>query len=148
MSVAASSPARHDAVWIRWRELQTSTLQSSSGSRTAIERYNNISPSYANLATREAGAVAEEAKKKKKAKYSHLESSHHFVPVAVESLGVLGPEARFFFLDLGRRLMDTTLEPLSHYFLLQRVAVAVQRGNTAAVLGTLESDYFESFCPT
>ncbi len=77
---------------------------------------DTLAPSYANLATREAGVVAE---KKKKAKYSYLESSHHFVPVAVESLGVLGPKARSFFLDLGRRLMDTTLEPLLHYFLLQ-----------------------------
>ncbi len=48
---------------------------------------DTLAPSYANLATREAGVVAE---KKKKAKYSYLESSHHFVPAAVESLGVWG----------------------------------------------------------
>ncbi len=48
-------------------------------------------------------------------------------------------EARSFFQDLERRLMDATLEPLSHYYLLQRVAVAVQRGNTASILGSRES---------
>ena len=40
------------------------------------------------LATREAGAVAEEAERRKKAKYSHLESSYCFISVTVETLGV------------------------------------------------------------
>ncbi len=97
---------------------------------------DTLAPSYAN---REAGVVAEA--EKKKVKYSHLESSHHFVPV--ESLGVFRPEARSFFLGPGT-------SPLSHYFLLQRVSVAVQHSNTAAIniLGSLESDYMESYCPT
>ena len=101
---------------------------------------DTLAPSYANLAAREAGAVADEAERKKKAKYAHLESSHHFVPVAVETLGVLGSEARTLLRDLGRRLKDSTLEPLSHHYLLQRISVAVQRGNTAAILGSLASD--------
>ena len=37
------------------------------------------------------GAVADEIEKKK-TKYAHLEASHYFVPVVVESLGVFGPE--------------------------------------------------------
>ena len=101
---------------------------------------DTLAPSYANLAAREAGAVADEAERKKKAKYAHLESSHHFVPVAVETLGVLGSEARTLLRDLGRRLKDSTMEPLSHHYLLQRISVAVQRGNTAAILGSLASD--------
>ena len=57
---------------------------------------------------------ASEAERKKKAKYAHLESSHYFVPVAVETLGVLGSEARTLLRDLGRRLKDSTLEPRCH----------------------------------
>ncbi len=38
--------------------------------------------------------------------------------------------------------MDTTLEPLSHFYSVQRVAVAVQRDGTAAILGSLESNPF------
>ena len=78
---------------------------------------DTLAPSYANLAAREAGAVADEAERKKKAKYAHLESSHHFVPVAVETLGVLGSEARTLLRDLGRRLKDSTMEPLSHHYI-------------------------------
>ena len=64
---------------------------------------------YSSLATREAGAVAEEAERWKKAKYSHLERSHCFIPVAVETLGVFGPEARYLVKDLGRRIAHATL---------------------------------------
>ena len=88
-----------------------------------------------NLATREAGLVAEEAEKKKRTKYAHLEESHYFVPVAVETLGVFGPEARSFLQDLGRRIANATQDPLSHLYLRQRISVAVQRGNAAAILG-------------
>ena len=79
-----------------------------------------------------------------------MESSHHFVPVAVETLGVFGSEARTLLRDLGRRLKDSTLEPRSHHYLLQRISVAVQRGNTAAILGSLasDSDLATPFFPT
>ena len=97
---------------------------------------DTLAPSHTHLAVREAGAVAEEAERRKQDKYAHLEASHFFAPVAVESLGAFGPEARSFFKELGRRLTSSTMEPLSHQYLLQRVAVAVQQGNTAAILGT------------
>ena len=92
--------------------------------------------------------TVEEEAEKKKTKYSHLEFSHHFVPVAVETLGVFGPETRCFLWELGRRLKEATLEPLSHHFLLQRISVAVQRGNTAAILGSIASDTDFPFLPT
>ena len=73
----------------------------------------------------------------KKAKYAHLDSSHHFIPVAVETSGALGPEALNFFWELGCRLRRMTGEPKSLQFLLQRLSVAVQRGNAAAILGSV-----------
>ena len=60
-----------------------------------------------------------------------------FVPFAVETLGVLGSEARAFLRDLACRLTSSTNDQQSHQFLLQRVAVTIQRGNAAAVLGTI-----------
>ena len=53
-----------------------------------------LASSYSTLAVREAGAVADEAERKKKVKYSHLENSHHFISVVVETMGVFGSEAR------------------------------------------------------
>ena len=110
---------------------------------------DTLAPSYSTLAVREAGTVADETERKKKVKYAHLENSHHFVPVAAETLGVFGSEARSFSKDLGGRIKPHTLEPLSHHYLLQRISVAVQQGNAAAILCSLpyDSDFDDPFFP-
>ena len=71
---------------------------------------DTLAPSYSALATSEAGAVAAEMERRKKAKYFHLDSSHFFVPIAVETLGVMGREAGRFFRGLGRRIAAATLD--------------------------------------
>ena len=81
--------------------------------------------------------MAASAELRKKSKYAHLEVTHHFVPIAIETLGVVGEEGSIFFKDLGRHIADVTQEQQSLQFLLQRVSIAVQRGNAASVLGTL-----------
>ena len=78
-----------------------------------------------------------EAEQRKRSKYSHLEVTHCFIPVAVETLGAMGPEARSLFKEIAHRIKITYGEERAHQFLLQRVAVAVQRGNAASVLGSL-----------
>ena len=65
---------------------------------------DTFAPSHVSHATREAGAVAERAEILKISKYTHLDSSYHFVPVAVETSGVFGPKALSFFRDLSQRL--------------------------------------------
>ena len=70
-------------------------------------------------------------------RYSSLMTSHHFVPIAIETAGVFGSEAITFFKELGQQTKPESGDPRSFHFLIQRAAVAIQRGNTAAVLGTL-----------
>ena len=53
-----------------------------------------------------------------------------------ETTGVFGSEAQMFFRELGRRIRDESGKPLAYQYLLQRISVAVQQGNAAAVLGT------------
>ena len=98
---------------------------------------DTLASSHRDIAVREPGAVAAAAKHCKQANYSHLDASHHFVPLAVESLRVLGREACAFVRDLAHHLTSGTDDRQSHQFLLQRVAIANQRGNAAAVLGTI-----------
>ena len=78
-----------------------------------------------------------QAERVKLAKYAHLNSTHFFVPFAVETSGVLGEAAEEFVRELGRRLFKITGEPRSREYLLQRISIAVQRGNAAAILGTM-----------
>ena len=55
--------------------------------------------------------------------------------VAIETSGAVGPRSKSFLRELGRRLHKETGEPNSSSYLLQRLSVAVQRGNAVAILG-------------
>jgi hypothetical protein len=83
------------------------------------------------------GAVANDAESRKASKYRSLSATYTFTPVAVETLGPLGDEASKFFRDIGNRIATATSEQRSHQFLMQRLSVAIQRGNAACVLGTV-----------
>ena len=98
---------------------------------------DTLAPSHQTLTAREPRAVAVDGESKKHSKYAHLEPTHHSVPVAVEKLGALGPEASFLLKEIARRISLARGEERAHEFLLQRVAVAVQRGNATSVLGSM-----------
>ena len=101
---------------------------------------DTFAPSYLASATSEAGAVASLAESRKRAKYANLDPSHLFQPVAVETSGAFGPDTFDFVKELGRRISRTTGESRSFPFLIQRLAVAIQRANSACVVGSLGSE--------
>ena len=74
---------------------------------------------------------------RKRAKYSNLDPSYYFQPVAVETSGALGPETFPILKELGHTISRVTGETRSFLFLIQSLAVAIQRGNSACVMGTL-----------
>ena len=100
---------------------------------------DTLAPSHINTAINGPGNVATEAEGQKKLKYADLSSTYNFVPVAVETLGALGEDADDFVHELGRRITAVTGERRATEFLLQRLSVAIQRGNASAVLGTTDS---------
>ena len=79
------------------------------------------------------------------AKYEHLDSSHFFVPFAVETSRVLGEAAEEFVRELGQHLCMTTEENHSHEYVLQRISIALQMGNAAVVLGTMGRPQLDSW---
>ena len=97
-----------------------------------------MAPSHLNIAVNGPGVVANEAEDKKRAKYACMSSTFHFVPIAVETLGSLGEDADNFIHELGRRVKIVTGERRATEFLLQRLSVAIQRGNAASVMGTVD----------
>ena len=52
---------------------------------------DSMAPSYRSVAVSGTGSVAALAEAKKSSKYAHLSTSFSFFPVAIESLGALGP---------------------------------------------------------
>ena len=63
---------------------------------------DTFAPSHIDLATGGAGAVVDKAEERKKVKYAELATTHLFIPLAVETTGVFGSEARAFFRELSR----------------------------------------------
>ena len=92
--------------------------------------------SHLNISPVTAGAAASEAEVKKQTKYRSLSHDYIFVAVGVETSGALGQQATQFLKDLGRKLIAATGEPRSSSYLLQRISIAIQRGNSASILAT------------
>jgi len=63
----------------------------------------------------------------KRRKYSFLEVTYYFTPIAVETSGVWANEALKFLQEVGRRIADVTEEVWSTSFLLQRLRLTIQR---------------------
>ncbi|OXA62989.1 hypothetical protein Fcan01_03568 [Folsomia candida] len=99
---------------------------------------DTFAPSYLSHTLRHAGTAAKLAETKKHKLYSELEKQYIFVPVAVETSGVWGMEGLKFIQDVGRRMKDVT-GPMSTTFLIQRISLAVQRGNAASIMGAVPS---------
>ena len=97
--------------------------------------------SYIAKAVSGPGIIASDAESRKRVKYSQLNTAMYvFQPIAIETLGAFGTDASDFIRKLGHKLQTVTQDTRSTMFLLQRLSVAVQRGNAACVLGTIAED--------
>ena len=98
---------------------------------------DTLALSYHSQATSSAGAVADLAEGKKADKYSSLGVGYSFTPIAIETFGAMGKKTLSLLKELGHRVRRCTGEVKEKAFLLQRLSVAVQRRNTASVLGSV-----------
>ncbi|CAG9135060.1 unnamed protein product [Plutella xylostella] len=99
-----------------------------------------FAPSHVASTSLTPGAAAEEAARLKCQKYGPLLGSYIFAPLALETTGVWGLQGKAFVKEIGRRLRNRGLDFRSGAYLMQRISLAVQRGNAASVLGTFGSD--------
>lgn len=106
---------------------------------------DTYAPSNLRYSTKSAGRAAEDKAKRKETKYRSLvERNYHFVPFAVETMGPWCMEAIKFFDEMGKMIATKTDEPRSKSFLKQRISMAIQKGNAAAVMGCFEpSEHLE-----
>ena len=99
---------------------------------------DTLTPSYRVVAVSAPGSVAAQAEMRKIAKYSSLNSTlYSFMPVAIESLGTFGVRTLKFIRDLWRRIALQSGDSLAAPYFIQRLAVAVQRGNAASIIVTM-----------
>ena len=81
-----------------------------------VNWYNNNNNNIAETAE-SAGAAANNASANKIFKYSTLASTHHFVPISVETGGPWNSDSSEFIAELGKRISQITLEPFETQFL-------------------------------
>ena len=86
-------------------------------------------------------AVASMAEARKKEKYIVISRSHQFIPVAIETSGAFGQDARGLIADIAHRIRSVSHEPKAHAYLFQRISMAIQQGNAAAVMGTAAASW-------
>ena len=94
-----------------------STLEGREGPNLGCHMPGHLGSIPPRLAVREAGVAADDAAFRKTQIYSNLISSHYFVPLAVESLGVFGKdskEAQSFLKELGQRVKSSSGDPMTH----------------------------------
>ena len=95
-----------------------------------------LAPSYIHKSSLATGSAALEAEVRKTAKYTALRVAHTSVPIAVETFGAWGPRP----LHLYQNSVDElTGEVRFTVYLRKRIDIALQRGYSASVLGTLNS---------
>ena len=102
---------------------------------------DTLAPSHLQASASRAGAVAEQSEATKISKYATIATTHLFIPLAFETLGTWGQEARKFISELGRRITEVTKDNRETEFLRQRLSVAIQRGNAMACLGTFRETF-------
>ena len=89
-----------------------------------------IADSYVTQSATSAGAAAELAASRKRAKYSDLPASVNFEPMAFETHGAINTSAIDCFSDIGRRVTLISGDKRETSFLFQRLSVIVQRFNS------------------
>ena len=76
------------------------------------------------------------AKDLKKQKYSQLVADFEFVPVAVETSGIIGSAGCSLLTDIGRRISRATNDPRQMSYIFQQISVAIIRGNALAIIAS------------
>lgn len=102
---------------------------------------DTFAPSNLKFSTKRAGGAAEDRERRKTTKYAPLINDNYIlVPFSVETMGPWSSEATSFFNTLSKMIAIKTNEPKSRAFLQQRLSMAIQRGNAAAVMGTFRNE--------
>lgn len=106
---------------------------------------DTVAPSYLKWSSVLSGSVADNAEREKHNNYIDLKNQYIFTPLAFESFGAVGPETSVFLKKLGKLMSKNSGEPRSLDFLLQRISIAIQRGNSVCIRDTFGENSCDIF---
>uniref|UniRef100_A0A8D8ZKX7 Uncharacterized protein n=1 Tax=Cacopsylla melanoneura TaxID=428564 RepID=A0A8D8ZKX7_9HEMI len=94
--------------------------------------------SYIRQTSENPGAAAELAAKRKHDKYKTIKGNgYHFIALSTETCGVWCSEMKQFVKEVGYKMMERTGDPKTPGYFRQTIALNIQRGNAASILGSL-----------
>ena len=94
---------------------------------------DTFAPHHSSLIEEGPGAVANRIETVKTVEQLRLLSTHSYVPLVIETTGVFGTETAKFFKELARRMRLISRDSREHSSLLQKISIAIQCGNAAAI---------------
>ena len=100
---------------------------------------DTLAPSNLSASATGASRLVNSAESAKFRKCSSLIPSFHFSSLFAETLGALGACACSLVRRIGSRVMEQSGDNRATQFLIQKVAIDVQRGNAASVMATIPS---------
>ena len=99
---------------------------------------DTLAPSHVQQTALSAGAAADAMEELKRHKYAgRLSPAYEFVPLGFETLGAMGRSTRDMVDFLGKRLVAATGNLRAGEYLLQRLSLALLRGNVGSILGSV-----------
>ena len=96
-----------------------------------------LAPTYTRVASLAPRAVANLADEQKVTKYEALRNTYLVRAVAFETMGPASDATVRLLKEIGARVAMVTGDRRSGEFLLQRLSLAVQRGNAASVIAAM-----------
>ena len=115
-------------------------LLKTSDIRVLLFRVSNAAQCYAHNSILQIiiiGAAAHRAAQNKTDKYASLASAHIFCPFAIETAGAWHETAIEVTQEIGRRITVVTEDTRETEFLLQRLSMALERGNAVSFQSTM-----------
>lgn len=98
---------------------------------------DTFASSYLHGTSRHAGHAAKQAESKKIRHYNDLANQFIFIPIATETSGVIGKIGLKLIKKIGSKIAEITNEKRATSYLIQRISVAIQKGNAASIMGTI-----------
>ena len=97
---------------------------------------DTLASSYVSVTAIRVGGAADAAAERKSLKYASITNTHIFLPVAIETLGLICSRDLSFLVEISNRLSTISDDARETSFLFQRVSVLTQRFNQIAFRGT------------
>lgn len=101
---------------------------------------HRLARSWVEISGTEGTPAADQAERNKAGKYQDLGSEIEFAPAIFETLGGIGALTSKFLQQLAQRIKEATGDSDSHQHLLQRLGIAIQKGNAGCIMEALHSN--------